>query len=127
MDETLNARHMSMDRIIEQLAGMKDNSTSFASAADAQRIIQDDVTALEASISIMSALQDEGIDDVDGLMDLIFDYNGLVNQSRESRRKFEVAAKAVYKDGLWHCPECNHRVSPRHSHCHWCGKKLGGW
>lgn len=36
--------------------------------------------------------------------------------------------KIIEADNVqWHCPECNHRVAPKHSFCHWCGKKLGGW
>lgn len=76
---------------------------------------------------MISTLQDEGVNDVEDLKDLIFDYRLAVKQNRENHRKFETVAKAVARDGIWHCPECNHRVAPRHSFCHWCGKKLGGW
>lgn len=29
-----------------------------------------------------------------------------------------------YRASVWHCPDCNRRVSPNHSFCHRCGKKL---
>lgn len=40
--------------------------------------------------------------------------------------KYEVPSQPVKKDGVWHCPDCNHRVNPHHSHCHWCGTRLLG-
>lgn len=122
------AKSMSVDRILAQLSSLKDNSQSFASEPDDDhQIWQDDVTALEAAISIIAVLQDEGIGDAEAVKDLIFDYRLANKQNKEYHRKFDTAARAIPKDGAWHCPECNHRVQPRHSHCHWCGKKLGGW
>lgn len=125
---SLAAQTMSADRILAQLSSLKDNSQSFASEPDADhQIWRDDVTALEAAISIISALQDEGIEDAEALKDLLFDYNLASKQQKELHRKFEVPAKAVKRAEFWLCPECGHRVAPKHTHCHWCGKKLGGW
>ena len=59
--------------------------------------------------------------------DLIFDYHLAAKQQKEMHRKYEVPVRAVRKDGAFLCPECNHRVGLKHTHCHWCGKKLGGW
>ena len=125
---SLAAQTMSIDRILEQLSSLKDNSASFASESDSDHEIwRDDVAALEAAIAMISALQDEGVCDLEAVKDLIFDYNLANRQNKELHRKFEVADRAIRKDGVFHCPECNHRVAPNHTHCHWCGKKLGGW
>jgi len=110
------AKSISVDRILAQLSDLKDGTEDMET-----------VTALEAAISIIAVLQDEGIGDAEAVKDLIFDYSLANKQNKEYHRKFDTAARAIPKDGVWHCPECNHRVQPRHSHCHWCGKKLGGW
>lgn len=127
MSESMDAMTMSMDRVLEQLSSLKDNSESFASDKNADPIWQNNMIALETAISMISTLQDEGVCDAEALKDLIFDYNLAAKQNKENHRKFEVPAKAIRKDDVWHCPECNHRVAPKHSFCHWCGKKLGGW
>lgn len=126
-NESIAAKTMTADRILEQLSSLKDNSESFAKAEDADPIWQEDIVALEAAISIISTLQDEGISDAETLKDLVFDYNLATKQNKELHRKFEVNATVLSRDGVFYCPECNHRVAPRHSFCHWCGKKLGGW
>lgn len=122
---SIAAMTMNTERILEQLSSLKDNSASFASAKDADPIWREDIAALEAAIAIIGTLQDECVTDAQALKDLIFDYNLAVKQNNENHRKFEIAAKPVKRDNVWHCPECNHRVAPRHSFCHWCGKKLG--
>ena len=126
-ETSIAAMTMTTERILEQLSSLKDNSESFAKAEDADPIWQKDIEALEAAISMISTLEDEGVHDAEALKDLIFDYHLAAKQNKELHRKFEVAAKTVRRDGAFHCPECNHRVGFKHSHCHWCGKKLGGW
>lgn len=126
-DGGMTAMHMSMDDILSQLSSLKDNSADMASAPDADSIWSSDVDALEAAIGILSALQDEGITDTEAVKDLLHDYNAQAKQCREMHRKYETPTRAVRRDGVWHCPECNHRVQPKHTFCHWCGKKLGGW
>ena len=79
----------------------------------------------ETAILILRELQKEGIDDLDGVRDLISDYNAQAKTYQAMHKKYEVARKPIRKDGVLHCPECNHRVGPNHSHCHWCGQKLG--
>ena len=118
---------MRTERILEQLSSLKDNSESFAAAEDADPIWHTDVTALEAAICMISTLEDEGVYDAEALKDLIFDYHLAAKQQKEMHRKYEVPVRAVRKDGTFLCPECNHRVGLKHTHCHWCGKKLGGW
>lgn len=126
-DTGLNARFMSIDAVLAQLSSLKDNSADMAKAKDADEIWQSDVNALEAAIDIISALQDEGISDAEGVKDLIFDYNALGKQYKDLHRKHIKPAPPVHKDGIWHCPECNARTSYNHSYCHKCGKKIGGW
>ena len=113
---SIGTRTMSIDRILERLSTLREKAME-----------AEDVTALEAATAMISALQDEGICDLEALKDMIFDYDLADRQNKELHRKFEVADRAVRKDGVFHCPECNHRVAPNHTHCHWCGKKLGGW
>lgn len=72
--EGMNTMHMGMDEILQQLSSLKDNSESFSKEKDADPIWQADVTALEAAISILSALQDEGINDAEETRDIIEDY-----------------------------------------------------
>lgn len=122
---SIAAMTMSMERILEQLNSLHENSASFASEKDADPIWSEDCTALEAAIAMIRALRDEGVNDAEALKDLIFDYDLAVKQNKENHRKFEIAAKAFKMDGVYHCPECNHRVAPNHSFCHWCGKRLG--
>ena len=126
-ETSIAAMAMTTERILEQLSSLKDNSESFAKSEDADPIWQKDIEALEAAICMISTLEDEGVNDAEALKDLIFDYNLSVKQNKELHRKFEVVAKVIRADGVFHCPECNRRVSFKHSHCHWCGKKLGGW
>lgn len=115
-DIGLNAKCMSIDNVLAQLSGLKDD-TPDGHTAD----------ALEAAIDIISALQDEGISDAEGVKDLIFDYNALGKQYKDLHHKHIKQAAPVHKDGIWHCPECNARTSFNHSYCHKCGKRIGGW
>lgn len=125
--EGMNTMHMGMDEILQQLSSLKDNSESFSKEKDADPIWQADVTALEAAISILSALQDEGINDAEETRDIIEDYRRQAKQIERMHTKYEVKAWPIKKDSVYHCPECNHRVPPKHTYCHWCGKRLGGW
>lgn len=115
-DTGMNARHMNIDNVLAQLSSLKDDAPD--------GYITD---ALEAAIAIISALQDEGISDAEGVKDLIFDYTALEKQYKNLYGKYIKAATPIKKDGIWHCPECNARTSFNHSYCHKCGKKIGGW
>lgn len=122
----MTASHLGMDKLVSQLSSLKDNSASFITGEPDRQIWKDDVTALEAAISICSALQDEGVNDAEGLRDLLFDYRAQARQIREMRARYEVESKPLNKNGLLLCPRCSHRVAPQHSFCHWCGKRLEG-
>ena len=99
---------MSLSSLLGQIDSIKDNSASFLPGDGKQdpdkKIWQDDVDACNAATEIIKKLQDWG----------------------SLHAKYEVPSQPVKKDGVWHCPECNHRVDPHHSHCHWCGNKLLG-
>lgn len=117
---------MPIDRILEHLSSLKENRESFVSEDGDDQVWRDDAKAIDAATAILSYTRDAGICDAEGLKDLIYDYDALAKQNREMHRRYETATRVIWRDGVWHCPRCNHRVAPRHSYCHWCGKKLGG-
>ena len=107
---------MEMDRMIANLGGIKSRCTSEA-----------DRGACAEAVSTICALQDGGIHTAEEAKDLVHDYNALTKQYQAMYRRFGDAGHAVHKDGVWHCPNCNRRVTPGHSFCHWCGKKMEWW
>ena len=120
---------MTTDQILIQLAKAKCMARSLLEPRDGQEAAGQMVSACEAATDILTALQDEGVDadDNDSVRDLVFDYRKQAAQLKRLHAKFEVADAPVRRDGVWHCPACNHRIAPRHGFCHWCGKKIGGW
>lgn len=124
-DTGMNSQNMSIDNVLAYLSGHKDYCENYTTDNDS--VWKKTVDALESAISIISALQDEGISDAEGVKDLIFDYTALGKQYKDLHRKYIKAAAPVHKDGIWHCPECNARTSFNHSYCHRCGKRIGGW
>lgn len=92
-----------VDRIINNARGMIDEK-------DPGDIWTRDVEALEE------------------MKDILHDYDRQAAQLQAMIRKYEQAERPIRKGAeLYLCPLCNHRVNPRHSHCHWCGKKIGRW
>lgn len=59
------------------------------------------------------------------LESVLVDYNAMAQQYGEALVKFCQEAKPVYKSQMWFCPDCGKRIHHNHSHCHWCGKKIG--
>lgn len=53
------------------------------------------------------------------------DYRDLSQQYSDLMTKFCYAEKPVRRSGVWCCPACGKRVNYHHTHCHWCGKKMG--
>ncbi len=53
------------------------------------------------------------------------DYHDLAQQYGDVLTKYCYEEKPVMKNGVWLCPACGRRVQHNHSHCHWCGKKMG--
>ena len=91
---------MSLSSLLGQIDSIKDNSASFLPSEGKQdpdkKIWQDDVDACNAATEIYTLSLHDAL------------------------------PISVKKDGVWHCPDCNHRVNPHHSHCHWCGTRLLG-
>jgi len=128
------SKGMSIDAILGQLASMKDNAKSFIDGNDpeADAIWAADIATCEAATDILTALQDEGINDHEQVRDLIHDYNALAEQYRAMHKKYEEPAKPE-RFGLvaghyatYICPKCRNQVRPSHSYCWNCGKRLGG-
>lgn len=62
---------MNIDNILDQLASLKDDRNSFLSGdKDHDQIWIDDIKALEAAMTILKALRDEGIMDAGGVKGL---------------------------------------------------------
>lgn len=78
----------------------------------------------QAAINILFALSEEGAKTAGDALDILRDYRLQAKQDEKLRQKHIIAGKPGLKDGVWHCPDCNRRVSPNHSFCHRCGKKL---
>lgn len=58
-------------------------------------------------------------------MDIIGDYERMAECSNRMIQHYETKAQPVRKNGLLCCPVCGKKVPFNHSHCHWCGKKIG--
>lgn len=59
-------------------------------------------------------------------MDIIYDYQSMADEHKRMVEKYETEAPVI-KRGMdfYCCPACGKRTSRNHTHCHWCGKKLG--
>lgn len=119
---------MNIDHILAQLASLADNSRSFITKdpvdKEADDIWQADVAACEQATAILSALQDEGIEDPEQVHDLIADYNAMAEERRELHRKYEQPDPATSVGGQMFCPECNAQLHYYPRHCPGCGKRL---
>ncbi len=61
------------------------------------------------------------------IQDILCDYDRQAEQIEVMIRKYEHADNLVRVNAdpeYYLCPSCNHRVHPKHTHCHWCGKKV---
>ena len=122
---------MSLSSLLGQIDSIKDNSASFLPGEGKQpdpdkKIWQDDVDACNAMTEIVQKFREENCYSVSEALSYIAQAKMLLQDWSKLHTKFEVPDKPIKKDGVWHCPECNHRVDPHHSHCHWCGNKLLG-
>lgn len=68
----------------------------------------------------------DGMDVLQEAADIIADYEAMAKHNREMIEKYE-KEQPVIKRGMdfYQCPACGKRTSRNHTHCHWCGKKLG--
>lgn len=126
------SKGMSIDAILERLADLKDIAAALQTPRDGPEPTASRVAACEAATDILTALQDEGINDHEQVRDLIHDYNALAEQYRAMHKKYEEPAKPE-RFGLvaghyatYICPKCRNQVRPSHSYCWNCGKRLGG-
>lgn len=112
---------MSIDAILERLADLKDIAAALQTPMDGDR-----VAACEAATDILSALQDEGVNDHEQVRDLIHDYNALAEQYQSLHQKYEVEDKPVRLGNTFICPACNRQIRQLYAaHCWSCGKRLG--
>lgn len=79
----------------------------------------------QAAVNILFALKEEGAQTAADALNILHDYRLQSRQYVALQKKHLTADKPFLKDGVRHCPDCNRRVSPNHSFCHRCGKKLG--
>lgn len=121
---------MSLSSLLCQIDSIKDNSASFLPGEGKQdpdkKIWQDDVDACNAATEIVKKLCEENCFSVAEAISYIAQSKKLLQDWGNLHAKYEVPSQPVKKDGVWHCPDCNHRVNPHHSHCHWCGTRLLG-
>ena len=71
---------------------------------------------------IKEPLQDGAAEELESSLQ---DYHDLAQQYSDLMTKFYYEAKPVRKNGVWVCPDCGKRIQYKHSHCHWCGKRVG--
>lgn len=53
------------------------------------------------------------------------DYHDLAAQYSDMMTTFCYEEKPIMRNNVWLCPKCGKRVQHNHTHCHWCGKKMG--
>ena len=104
---------MDMDAIINRLGSIKTYGLTLED-------LDAEVDACSEAINILYALLDCGAHTVKDVKNIICDYNKLSKQYQAMYKQHGTAGKAIHKDGVWHCPGCNRRVTPGHSFCHWC-------
>lgn len=120
-----SSKGMSIDAILERLADLKDVALFLQKPRDDPDITESRVTACEAATDILSALQDEGVNDHEQVRDLIHDYNALAEQYRGLHQKYEVEDKPVRLGNAFICPACNRQLRQLYTaHCWNCGKRL---
>ena len=121
-----SSKGMSLDAIMEQISDLKDIAASMQTPRDGPEPTASRVAACEAATDILTALQDEGINDHEQVRDLIHDYNALAEQYQNLHQKYEVEEKPVRLCNTFICPACNRQIRQLYAaHCWSCGKRLG--
>lgn len=93
--------------IIGALEKMQCHCESMTRDKDNDEVWQKDVCALQEAMGIIS------------------DYEKAVSDASRMKRHYETPARPVHRSGVWCCPHCGKRIQYNHSHCHWCGKRIG--
>ena len=125
------SKGMTIDAILAQLSSMKETAEPFIDGTDpdADKVLKEDVEAIEAATAILSALQDEGVRNPEEVLDLIHDYRALAEQYQTMRQHYIEPAKPERLGTLPFtviCPKCHRQVKPvNSSYCQNCGKRLG--
>lgn len=122
------SKGMTIDAVLTQLSSMKETAEPFIDGTDpdADKVLKEDVEAIEAATDIFTALQDEGIKDPEQVRGLIHDYNALAEQYQSLHQKYEVEDKPVRLGNTFICPACNRQIRQLYAaHCWSCGKRLG--
>ncbi len=71
---------------------------------------------------IKKSLQENAAEELESTLQ---DYYYLAAQYSDMMTTFCYEDKPVKQNGVWICPKCGKRVQYNHTHCHWCGKKMG--
>lgn len=88
---------------------------------DYQKIIEE----LDACRLHCESMSQDGMDILQEAMDIIADYEAVVDQNNRMVAHYETADMTIKRQaGVYVCPNCGKRVQVGHSHCHWCGKKV---
>ena len=129
----IGSETMTVDAIVSQLASLKDNARSFLHTPQEpdDNIWLADIEACEAATAILSALQDEGIEDPEALKDMIFDYRLLSEQYKKLHQKFNIPSQPKHEGNRELCPTCGRQLSSFWKHCPECGERISrrrtGW
>ena len=120
---------MSIDEIASTLATFKEMSEDAAKKLNyTPDAVNREVLACEAATDILTALQDEGINDPEQVRDLIHDYNALAEQYQKMHQRYEEPAQVLRLGGgaraACLCPECHNQSRPGNAYCWNCGKRL---
>ena len=83
-----------------------------------------DHAELREVIAILETLRDEGIRDLEGLKDYIFDYTLANQQNKAMQEKYCKPAKVKRYGSAVLCPECNATVYHWMKNCGKCGKAI---
>ena len=122
------SKGMSLDAIMEQLSDLKDIAAALQAPRDGPEPTASRVAACEAATDILTALQDEGINDHEQVRDLIHDYNALAKQYQGLHQKYEEPAPVMRLGSgaraACLCPECHNQSRPGNAYCWNCGKRL---
>lgn len=115
-----------IDEIVATLSSFKDMSKDAAQKAGYRPdAVNREVLACEAATDILTALQDEGIEDPEQVRDLINGYNALAEQYQKMHQQYEDPEPIKRLGNLFLCPACKHQVRHDNPYCWYCGKRLG--
>lgn len=121
-----SAYSIEIDEILATLSSLKGLSEDAAKELGYKPgAVNREVLACEAATAILSALQDEGIKDPDGVRDLVHDYNALAEQYRKMHQHYEEPAKLNLVGSAYICPKCHRHTYYHSKYCWNCGKRIG--